>query len=167
MKKRIGFFLVFTVMAAGGLFAQADTKRHWLSGEISLIGDGARYELMLTPTFSVGVNVYWTSFFFLNEIGVIAVGRFYPWNGTFFAELGLGYSAHAAFTETSDYSGLEAIIGFGVIPGVGWKIDAGKAGGFFVYPLVQFPVTFGVNKMTDKFDAGVGIRGALGLGWAF
>jgi hypothetical protein len=172
------FFLVFTVTAAGGLFAQADTKRHWLSVEVSYVGYGARYELMLTPAFSVGANVYLTSLYPFLELGIIAAGRFYPWGGAFFAELGLGYSAHGDFTVsaysgeisdycgTSDYSGSAAMHGFGVIPGLGWKIDAGKSGGFFIQPLVQLPVTFGVNGM-NEFDIGVGLRGAFGLGWAF
>ncbi|MDR2477728.1 MAG: hypothetical protein LBD48_00290 [Treponema sp.] len=102
-KKRTMLALVLAAGFAGGLLAQektANVRNNWISGELSLIGAGLRYEYMLNENVSLGVNAYWTSLFFLwNDLGINAVGRFYPWGKTFFAEIGLGFGMHTG-TET-------------------------------------------------------------------
>jgi hypothetical protein len=155
--KKVFMVLVLALIIAGGVFAQ-DAK-NWISGEVSILGAGARYERMLTPKFSLGADVYWTSlFFFWNDFGANAVGRFYPWAGKFYTELGLGLGVH---------TGLTAMTGVDIVPGLGWKIDVGKKGGFFIEPGIQVPITLGVDQYWGGFGAGVGVRAYLGLGGAF
>ncbi|MDR2110039.1 MAG: hypothetical protein LBP32_01890 [Spirochaetaceae bacterium] len=165
--KRLVLCLVLAVAAAGGIFAQekaANVRNNWISGEVSLIGGGARYERMFGPKFSAGVDAYWSSlFFFWNEMEAGLFGRFYPWGDTFFAEAGLGFHLHTALTSDD----AEVITGVAISPAVGWKIDLGNPGGFFIQPGIKLPITFGTNDVTDKFDVGVGIVPYFGLGGAF
>ncbi|MCL2762007.1 MAG: hypothetical protein FWD36_02215 [Treponema sp.] len=206
MKKRI-FVLVLAVLIAGSVFAeqQANSKAHWLSGELSILGVGARYEYMLSPNLSISVNVYFNNLFlFLNDWGFAAAGRFYPWGKTFFAELGLGYGFHSTFkdftyndtynagsiwdddllewvpnmvTEKRTETDFVGITGFVVAPGVGWKIDVGAPGGFYVQPGIKLPITFGDQepiitwgtgqKYDTQFGVGMGFIIYCGLGYAF
>ena len=176
-------FLILTVLMTGVVFAQEDVKKNWVSGEISLLGVGVRYEFMLNPKFSVGVNGYWNNLFIVwNDWGVGANGRFYPWGGSFFAELGLGFSFHSGIDDynvtvnDNTYIGSDWVgtTGVGIAPGVGWKIDAGKPGGFFVQPGIRVPVTLGrkkpiidIYRYDGKFGAGVGVIIYCGFGGAF
>ncbi|MDR2097155.1 MAG: hypothetical protein LBP37_01375 [Spirochaetaceae bacterium] len=172
--KKLVLLSVLAAAVAGGVFAQeksANVKNNWISGELSLIGAGARYERMLGPKLSVGADAYWSSlFFFWNELEAGLFARFYPWGGTFFAEAGLGYHAHTAV----GYDGAEIITGVALTPSLGWKIDTGKAGGFFIQPGIRLPITFGAKTATDgasvdtnKFGVGVGVVPYFGLGGAF
>jgi hypothetical protein len=193
MAKKILALMVLAAVAAGGIFAQektANVKRNWLSGEASMFGGGARYEFMISEKLSAGVNIYWTSLIVLNDFGVNAALRFYPWGKMFFAEIGLGYGLHSelkTFTTTADYNtgynnlsvstkwyGMTFMDGFNMVPGIGWKIDLGKPGGFFISPSVQLILTFGTWKysavhsdLEDESGVGVDVRPSFGLGWAF
>jgi hypothetical protein len=185
MTKKDLLVLVLTAIVAGGIFAQektADAKKFWFSGETSFLGAGARGEYMLMPKLSAGLNAYWTSWFFLfNNIGINVVGRFYPWGKTFYAGLGFGLGVHSGIEPISKdgqtvpgTAWFIARIGFDVVPELGWKIDVGNPGGFFLNPLVQLPLTFGNQKWANTgedhegdFGFSVGFRASLGLGWAF
>jgi hypothetical protein len=161
--KKVVFLLVLAALVVGGVFAQektANVKRNWISGELSLVGAGLRYEFMINDKLSVGVNTYWTSLLFIfNDIGANVVGRFYPWGKKFHAGLGLGYGIH---------TGLTARVGFDIVPEVGWKIDVGNPGGFFLDPLIQLPLTLGKEDYWNAgFGMSIGFRASLGLGWAF
>jgi hypothetical protein len=166
--KKLVLLSVLAAIVAGGVFAQeraANVRNNWISGEVSLLGGGARYERMLGPKFSAGADVYWSSLFlFWNELEVGLFGRYYPWGGMFFAEAGLGYHIHTALTVSD---GAEAISGVALTPAVGWKIDVGSEGGFYIPPGIRLPITFGVNDVTDKFAVGVGVVPYFGLGGAF
>jgi hypothetical protein len=182
MAKKGLLVLVLACVLEGSVFAQektTDVDKFWLSGEVSLVGVGARAEYMLTPKFSVGLNAYWTSLIFIfNDIGVNAVGRFYPWGKIFYAGLGLGFAIHTGIEDfkkdgekyDNDGDTLISRTGFGVVPEIGWKIDLGKPGEFFLNPHAQFPITLGTQEAwgeTGDFGVSVGFRAALGLGWAF
>ncbi|MDR0382507.1 MAG: hypothetical protein LBH50_00800, partial [Spirochaetaceae bacterium] len=189
MAKKGLFVLVLASALAGGAFAQektADAGKFWVSGEVSLIGAGVRGEYMLTQKFSVGLNAYWTSlFFFWNDIGVNAFARFYPWGKKFYAGLGLGYAIHTGDENVESGSSsvytyeTVAVVkrnGFGIVPELGFKIDLGRAKGFFLNPHIQLPLILGKKDHSGlwyddddsgKFGVSVGFRAALGLGWAF
>ena len=185
MAKKVLVLLVLAVVIAGGVFAQekaANVKRSWLSGEVSLVGAGARYEFMVNEKLSLGVNAYWTSLFFIfNDLGANVVGRFYPWGKTFYAGLGLGLGIHSGIEplkkdgETWDDSDwVVTRTGFDIVPELGWKIDVGQPGGFYLNPHAQLPLTLGTQKATiwgvdyeGDFGMSVGFRAALGLGWSF
>jgi opacity protein-like surface antigen len=166
--KRFIILLVLVTLLATGAFAQT----HWISGELSLLGGGIRYEYMFNRQISFGFNAYWSSFFFFwNELGIDVTARYYV-SPTFFVGTGLGFHIH-----TSLSSAVEGIIGGGsdaavtgvaITPDIGWKIPVG-AGSFFLQPGIKLPITFGVQKINDenKFKTGFGIVPYFGLGLAF
>jgi len=187
MNKKIGFiFFVLVLVCIGGLFAEdraANIKNNWISGELSLLGVGARYERMLNSNLSVGANVYWSSFFFLyNELGLDASVRFYPWGKNFFAGIGLGFHTHTGVStgKDTDVFGVEyeytesiQINGVAITPELGWKIDVGKEGGFYLQPGIKLPITLGektgflFGSDETKFGVGVGFVPYFGMGFAF
>ncbi|MDR0760761.1 MAG: hypothetical protein LBF74_11760 [Treponema sp.] len=166
--KKLVLLLVFFAVIVGGVFAQeksANVKNNWISAELNLMGGGAQYERMFGPKLSAGVDVYWNSLlFFWNEVEAGLFVRYYPWGSVFFAEAGLGYHIHTAI---GGVDGLEFIAAAAITPSVGWKIDVGKTGGFFIQPGIRLPVTLGINRWTGKFGVGIGFVPYFGLGGAF
>jgi hypothetical protein len=156
--KKVLFMLVLAVLIAGGLWAQSDTK-NWISGDISLIGMGLRYERMLTPKFSLGGQAFYNNFLlFFNSTIVSATGRFYPWAETFYIGLDLGFGSNFV------------LYGAAITPALGWKIDVGKPGAFFINPELSMPIVLGALKNEDgKSEFGfLGIpRASFGMGYAF
>jgi len=158
---------------------------NWVSGEISIFGVGVRYEWMLEPSFSVGAEAYLNSLFFLwNDWGVIGFIRSYPSSPSFFLELGAGYNYHTGFGKYKykDTDGSNKTLsdwietsGFVISPGMGFKIDMRKPGGFFVQPGIKLPITLGTqepvvsgwNDRDSKFGVSVGFIIYCGLGYAF
>jgi hypothetical protein len=128
---------------------------------------------MLTPKLSAGLNAYLS----FNNIGINVAGRFYPWGRTFYAGLGFGFGVHSGIEPIANIPDTEWFImrvGFDIVSELGWKIDVGNPGGFFLNPLVQVPLTFGNQVLADMgedyegvFGFSVGFRASLGLGWAF
>jgi hypothetical protein len=171
VKKKLVLFLFFTSIIVGNIFGQeksANAKNNWISGEVSLpIGIGVRYERMINSNFSFGVGAYVIQAIVYAGGGVDLFGRFFPWGKTFFAELGLGF--HSDYSNWSDASWHDAkkIKGVSVVPGLGWKIDVGKPGGFFLSPGLRFPITFGKNSRNNEFDSIVGCAVYFGMGYAF
>jgi hypothetical protein len=101
--------------------------------------------------------------------------------------MGLGFGMKTGDDDDydQDYTGMwgssygnqfYSVIGFLLDPTVGWKVDVGDPGGFFIEPLISVPIVLG-NKEYDlvswsgkdnsKFGAGVGFRLAFGMGYAF
>ena len=185
--KKFLFVVIIMSVAAGGAFAQADSNTHWVSGEVSLLGIGARYEYMLTPNFSVGAHMYASTLIIWNNTGISAVGRYYPWGNIFFGELalGFGYSSvvrdyeYKYYNETYKSNDWVGITGFLIAPAVGWKIDVGNKGGFFLQPGVKVPIVIGKKKPVldwwgsnyvlsgSKVGVGTGFLPYLGMGYAF
>jgi len=139
---------------------------------------------MLNSNMSIGANLYVSNLFIIwTDWGIIACGRYYPGGDKFFAELGLGYSYHSGigdFTVTyggTTYKGNDWIgtTGFGIVPGLGWKIDVGEPGGFFVQPGIKLPITLGkqkpiisgLNQYDGEFGVGIGLVLYCGFGYAF
>jgi hypothetical protein len=182
-KKNVFLFLVLVVIITGGVFAQekaANSKSNWISGELSLIGGGVRYERMLGSNMSLGANVYYsTLFFFWNEFATDASFRFYPWGKNFFVGVGFGFHTHTGLSDvTGDdgevYSEFVQVGGVAITPEVGWKIDVGDVGGFYLQPGVKLPVTFGEktglrfsSAEEGSFGVGVGFVPYFGMGFAF
>jgi hypothetical protein len=167
LKKILGIIVIGTVIAVSA-FAQekaANAKSNWISGELSLIGIGARYERMLSSQLSVGVNAYWSSlFFFWNELEAGAFARFYPWGKNFFVGAGAGFHIHTAITGDLE---AESISGVAITPELGWKIDTGKTGGFFIQPGIRLPITLGTNDVKEEFGVGFGFVPYFSMGLAF
>jgi hypothetical protein len=172
--------------------AASSGVKNYISGEISFFGGGARYERMLSPKMSIGANVYYNTWIFWDrDFGVDGVFRFYPMGGNGSIAQGLYFGGaigfHMAWSWGSygwvgsllddDYS-WGSIIGGAITPDVGWKIDFGDPGGFFISPGVKIPVTLGARKsyywydLWDngnkyKFDWNIDVIVYVGLGFAF
>jgi hypothetical protein len=189
MAKKLMLVLILAALVAGGAFAEPNTwggKKNHMSGDLGLLFGGVRYERFLTPNWSIGGDFYWAnSLFIYNELEAGAFGRWYPWKGLY-AELGLGFHIHTgteAFeVESGGFKfsgdGLVTTTGVAITPGVGYKFDPGKSGGFFIEPGVLIPITIGKKTgqpvlwaSKDPFDLGVGVSVGFnvycGLGWAF
>ena len=156
MVKRILFVLVLAVLISGAAFAQ----NHWLSYEVSFVGSGGglRYELMILKELSVGINGYF-DYFILSEIGYNYGGdfsvRFYPFSGTFFIGIGVGYHAITGWDNNFSYSysagssstgASYRVNGIGITPEIGWKIDVGTQGAFFIQPGIKIPLALGTSE---------------------
>jgi len=183
MAKKFVLVLIFAAIVAGGVFADwpatatwGGTKNH-ISGTAGLLEGGAAYERFLTDKWSIGADIYFAwSFFFWTHIEVGGFGRYYIWNGLF-AEMGLGFHRYSAGV----LFGTSTITGVAISPGIGFKFDPGKPGGFFVEPGIKFPITLGARKQSvwvgnwlvgyyeekSVFAAGFGIIAYVGLGYAF
>jgi hypothetical protein len=185
MAKKCLLLVVLAVIVAGGVFAQEEGgepwggKKNFASGDLGLLVFGARYERLFTPQISAGAVFYWAnSFILFNELEFGIFGRYYIWQGLY-AELGLGYHTHSAIEEyeytnylgqKSTASDLVVNVGFGISPGLGWKFDPGKPGGFFVEPGIIIPITIGSKQYVfqdDESGVSVGFVVYCGLGWAF
>jgi hypothetical protein len=172
--KRGLLLLVLTLGIAGGVFAQAKTanaKSNWISGEVSLFGIGARYERMLTDKISLGASAYFNSFFFIwNDAGIDASFRFYPSGKVFFFGGELGFHWQQTFNLVNLFGSrtVSQLLGFAITPEVGWKIDVGSAGGFFMQPGVKVPIVFGWNtSYNNRFGVGWALIAYFGMGFAF
>jgi len=173
-RKRFFILLVLAIIVAGGVFAQDvwGGKKNHISGSLNVLGGGFTYERILTPHWSVGGTAYYSTFFIvLTEWGVDAFGRYYIWRGLF-TEFGLGFHQHWGKASGSSRRGLfgsswDIITGAALSPGLGYKFDVGKPGGFFIEPGIKIPVSFGIRGLSGKFGVGVGVVAYVGLGGAF
>jgi hypothetical protein len=182
--KKVVFMMVLAAIIAGGLFAQEKPK-NWVYGQVSLLGGGAGYERFLFPSLSVGGEVYYNSFFVLwNSLVVEGYAKYYPLKGkVFYAKLGLGFGTVTGL-EDYDYtfqgvtytygSQFYATRGFLLDPGVGWKIDIGQPGGFFMEPKVGLAIVLGKKDYglswsgyEAEFKVGVNPVLAFAMGYAF
>ncbi|MCL2878751.1 MAG: hypothetical protein FWF29_00775 [Treponema sp.] len=113
----------------------ADIRKNWLSLDIG--GIGPRYERMLGHKISLGTFAYWVFPMDMsyNCFGADASFNFYPWGKTFYlgTSLGFFYRTYSSDEYNDDF-------GLSITPEIGWKIDIGKPGGFYMKP--GFAVTF-------------------------
>ncbi|MDR2964531.1 MAG: hypothetical protein LBU88_02020 [Treponema sp.] len=111
----------------------ADARNNWLSIEGGAVGANIRYERMLSPRTSIGVN-YFNGFDLFTEsyiTGVDAMYNFYPFGKTFFIGAGLGPYFAPIYSEYGN-TVIDHRPGLALFQEIGWKIDIGRAGGFFI-----------------------------------
>ena len=160
MKKII--FPIFILLIPTGIFAQeerpANVRNNWISGAVGLLGAGASFERMINHHFSIEVHAYANLFLplILINLGIGGGIRYYPQGRVFFVGLGFGYQGYATIGVGGQ--------GFGVTPEIGWKIDVGDEGGFFIQPGIRIPLTF---DRSLPFRVAPGIVPYVGLGFAF
>ena len=156
---------------------EMDGPVRWISGEVSYLGAGFRYDRSLNEFFSLGVNLFGNftglsahDYLLAYAYGLVATARFFPlarMEGFFlirslYLELGVGAgyvgrrgSSRTVWVDQWDiYSELEStrrIFGFMLAPAVGWRIDVGRPGGFFINPFVSFPIAIG-NSFVWSFE---------------
>ena len=147
-------------------------------------GIGARYERMLNSTVSIGTNFYYYIPFDPehgtggmidtgNIFGIDANIRLYPLKRKFFLGLALGYHnggnemivgnestswENGVILDKVDYATANGS-GFAITGEMGWKIDVGKEGGFFVQPGFLGTVIMGKYK---GHEYGTGWTGGYG-----
>jgi hypothetical protein len=156
--------------------------KNWFSGEVSILGGGLRYERMLNDKMSIGGNVYYSTFFVLwgHDLGADFSFRFYPWGGTgsvpegLFFGGGLGFHMNwiglASYLADDDWM---TLYGGAITLDVGWKLDVGGPGGFFLQPGIKVPIYLGARKTWDlwdsyyEFDWGSTTIPYVGFGFAF
>jgi len=166
MKKTILALLFLSV--AFSLNAQdketAPAIKNWVSGELTVpvryigIGIGAQYERMFSPKISVGANAAFLFFSGFNELSIDAFFRFYPGGKTFYMGIGLGFDFIDLKESTFYY------FTAGLSPEIGWKIDAGKPGGFFLQPGIKMP---DIIHISGGIDFKINPSLYLGMGYAF
>jgi hypothetical protein len=183
MAKKGLLVLVLVSALTGGIFAQEAAwggKKNFVSADLGLLVAGLRYERLLAPKLSVGVDAYWAnSFIIFNELQAGAFARYYLFGG-FYGELGLGFNIHSGledldyefFGRTVTANGLVTTTGFAISPGIGWKFDPGKPGGFFLEPGISVPITIGersywLGAIESETGVSTGFVLYLGLGAAF
>jgi hypothetical protein len=169
MKKTV-LLLVLVVLITGGAFAQSSSAqssseqsfaKNFISGEINIVGGGVMYERMLNQKMSLGVNLYYSTLFIINDVGLDIQLRFYPgiMNKTFYVGASLGPHIHIGdfrdeydkfmgysgwFASSSDYEFMNGmILGVAFTPEAGWKFNFGKTVGFFMQTGIRLPITFG------------------------
>ncbi|MCL2601435.1 MAG: hypothetical protein FWD91_01330, partial [Treponema sp.] len=160
--------------SAGSLFAQEEPGDliNWASLELNFVGYGVRYERMLSSQLSVGANFYSNGGILLGSgtsLGVGAFVRYYPWTGNFFAGAGVGYHTIEKADIVNNKDVIVSTTGIAITPEVGWRIDVGYKGGFYVQPGIRVPISFGVSNAPDEdgIQNDVGFTPYLSLGWAF
>jgi len=179
----------------GGVFAQeyaANSHNNWISGELGILGAGVRYERMLSPNLSIGAHIYVNTLLFSAAMGASAVARFYPWAKNFYLEMGVGFgtaSGPGEVTYVSKSDGTEntwggvTTTGVTINPGLGWKIDVGQPGSFFINPGIMVPIAIGTQTpytiigmdafLSEFYDVkkqtgvSVGFVAYFGMGFAF
>ena len=145
--------------------AQEKEVKNWISGEVSILGGGARYERMLTEKMSIGANAYWTTLILFTDLEVGASFRYYVWRQILFVGGGLGFHMYrGTYIDWFAY-----VTGVALTPEIGFRIDVGDTGGFFLQPGLKIPITFGAVSLDtgNRFRVGVGVVPYLGLGGAF
>jgi TolB-like protein len=153
---------------------QADIKNNWISGDISYafpypFGVGVSYERMLGSKISIGTDVYVNSFLFVLEdviYGIDAFFRFYPQGKAFFMGVALGYLGSRYFYSARGVGELDVMA---ITPEIGWKIDVGKEGGFYLQPGLRLGVMVGEFRHYSQNEVFVNMSGKLyfGMGYAF
>jgi len=158
----------------------ANVRNNWISFELALIGFGVRYERMLNSNISLGTSVYLT-ISSISSFGIVcshfeinAFFRWYPWGKTFFLGTGLGYNLWTRVEYgVRSYDNLPDIYNFpgpetyrieknyncfAIIPEIGWKIDVGKPGGFYLMPCITPGLVLGDGggTMSKIFYFGMG-----------
>jgi hypothetical protein len=176
-----------------------DAKKNWISGNVGILGGGAQYERVLTPYLSIGAGAYYYTLILFANMGGEANVRFYPLTFVsaiaensilrgFYVDAGLGFGLSWGAVDFdyeyeffgTTYKGTESewgtTTGFLIRPGLGWKFDVGKPGGFFLEPHVAVPIVLGNQEPVlwgfggdakSQFGASVGFIARFGLGFAF
>ena len=182
MSKKLLLSLIILIIISGFVFSQEQAKaKNAITFSINIIGAEVNYERMFGRHLSVLADASARTLVFINEFTVSGKGRWYPFGGAFYMEMGLGYiygNGLLGFTRDStvavlaliffpmiplmdiDYEFLKKSGGLLVQPGMGWKIDIGKPNGFIL------PIGMGINfKIGEDPDFLPYLR--IGLGYAF
>ena len=171
---RSGFTLVYNSTET------INSINNWISGELLIWfpGISIRYERMIDNKISIGFNIYWSfvprfdDFAFKeiqeNDFRTEASFRYYPWGKMFFFGMLIGFNCAIEQQSYRDEHGNhhlnieEPIYQLVIGPELGWRIDIGNVGGFYIQPGIKLPFVI-------PSSSGLTIGGAIyfGMGYAF
>ena len=154
----------------GNLPKTADARNNWLSvGYVVPTGVGMKYERMLNKNWSLGGDLYFQALPIITD-GYLQLGggittRLYPFGKAFYIGLGLGVDAILNGVEYNYINGIEVdsekylnysassgdigkrvyndFLGISITLELGWRIDLGKTGGFYMDIGVKIPQVIG------------------------
>ena len=106
-------------------------------------GFTVEYEYMLNDNFSIGGGLG-THILYVYQYAEIQ-GRWYPWAGRLYAELGMGL-----FGKFSHFD-INFNTFFYITPEIGWKIDLGKRNRWALMPTVGAKMIFGNYSEDSNF----------------
>ncbi|MCL2706473.1 MAG: hypothetical protein FWE72_09735 [Spirochaetaceae bacterium] len=181
MTKKIIIILIVLSVISGNAFAQYEDEiraKNNLTVSLGFVGAALSYERIFNSHFSVLADISYTTLALIDEFTVSGKGRVYPFGGSYYLEMGLGYSygrgavdmmRHMVlglltlgwyFTILEEEDLLARRGGFLIQPGMGWKIDIGKPDGFVL------PISMGLDFKSGKIlDVMPYVR--IGLGYSF
>ncbi|ULQ61075.1 hypothetical protein K7I13_07430 [Brucepastera parasyntrophica] len=119
MKK---IFLLVLILFGPGVFAENNILLLGING----YGVTAVYERAVSEKISIASEIDASMFYgFMTSVlfGTVR-GGFYPFAGSFYMDMGIGYGYSAGISLWTH--------GVLLSPGAGWKIDIGKKGGFIL-----------------------------------
>ncbi|MCL2443782.1 MAG: hypothetical protein FWD13_10025 [Treponema sp.] len=190
MKKMLAAVILVMVLLTGNLYADDGVKeeaQNILALSVGLIGADLSYERVFFSNFSVLGQISYTNWIIADSLSVDGKARWYPFNGAFFLDIGLGFSNgyNAApvlvefigdillgvitlglwftsdnFQQRWDEVEIERHNGFSIQPGFGWNIGKGKRSGILV------PISMGLNIRLSN-DTTILPYFKIGLGIAF
>jgi hypothetical protein len=114
-----------------------------------------RYERLVFAGESLGANAYAGKYALgdlstndLSTQGVNVFARYYPLGKSFFAGLGLGTAIQLGRFGKDNYD-VTSFLSIAVVPELGWKIDIGEEGKFFIQPGLKVPFISGKLKFRN------------------
>ena len=186
MKKKLIFLLLMAVSAIN-LYSQNDERAvNRIVFSAGLVGAEISYERVFSEKFSILASVSYNNWLFVDSLSISGKARYYPFNGTFFIDIGLGYSnGYNISGEFAELIGdlLLGIITFGlwfttehfqdrfneaperehgflIQPGMGWNFDIGRQDRFML------PVAMGLDiRISENWAIMPYFR--IGLAYAF
>ena len=164
MKKFIVSVLAIAILVCllGSCASVSGNPANFVTYEGNLMAADVRYERMVLAgeslgNVSVGANAYagkyglgvlYTNENDLSTQSVNVFARYYPLGKSFFAGIGLGYAEHFGRYGKDNYD-IE-MQGVTVVPELGWKIDIGEEGKFFIQPGLKVPFISGEMRYREK-----------------
>jgi len=166
----------------------ANARNNWLSTGLTGfgVGFGFRYERMLNTQFALGADTYFNILGLMLDEGIVGfefgadvTARFYPWGKIFYIGSGLGFhgcrenqyfdkdgnkideeSYYKLKSKNEAGESRDFISGFTITPELGFKIDWGNAGGFFMDIGVKVPLIISEDQgLRIGFAAYIGLLG--------
>ena len=192
MFKRLVVFIL-AALIAGSVFAQERGEEAPQKAQnrisISLGYFEMAYEKMMSPEFSTLFSVSYNTWFLADTLSIAGKARWYPGGGTFFLDLGLGYSYGYDMTqefgdaiadvflimmtgglillnpefeyENKNYNSKDFYRhGLLISPGFGFNIDVGKPDNFYM------PIAFGADIRITKYITTL-VYFRIGFAYAF
>jgi hypothetical protein len=164
-----GFIFVVLILVSFNAFAYENSISLGING----IGLTAAYERKIIDTFSVVPEITFSQIYgVLSSVGFVDLrARWYPFSGSFFADLGIGYGIAGSISIATD--------GLLISPGIGWNFDIGKKDGFTLNLSVCSDWIFRLSDKTllinmsnadgiahpKVFSPILGVK--FGIGWTF